>query len=145
MKTFLALIMLAIVFATVACNKDKFQTKPRLEFEDYNKVVDPGGTLIFRINYFDKEGDLNQAVIVGMKERLNKFPPPPLDLGDTFRTTLPDFPPKDNGEITFQLDYSRLDEDPNRNDTIRFRFAVTDLALNNSDTITSDVIVVRNP
>lgn len=146
MKTFMATTsVLALIILVISCGKDKFETKPKLEFKSYDRFVDPGGSLTFRINYFDKEGDLSQATIIGLKERLNNFPPPSTNLGDTFRYQLPSFPEKAQGEISFQIDYSRLNESPNQNDTIRFRFAVTDLAGNNSDTITSDIIVARMP
>jgi hypothetical protein len=148
MKTFIVTAaVLALFISVISCSKDKFQTKPRIEFKDYDKVIDPGGTLTVRFNYFDKEGDLNRGSILAMKVRLNQFPPiAPGDFkADTFTYPLPDFPPKNNGEITFQIDYAELDESSTKSDTIRFKFAVTDRAGNTSDIITSDPIVARMP
>lgn len=148
MKTFMVTAaVLALFISVISCGKDKFQTKPRIEFKDYDKVIGPGGTLTVRLNFFDKEGDLNQGSILAMKVRLNQFPPiSPIEFkADTFTYTIPDFPPKNNGEITFQAGYGDLDESQTKSDTIRFKFAVTDRAGNTSDTITSDVIVARMP
>lgn len=142
MKIILATAIITLFL--LACSKDKLESKPRLEFAGYNKTVDPGGALTIRINYFDKEGDIDETSFTAIKNRLNEIPPGN-NLGDTFLLTTPAFPPKDKGEITFQLDYSRLDEDDRRSDTIRFKFAVTDKKGNNSDTITTETIIVRQP
>jgi hypothetical protein len=137
------LFIFSVAVVLIACGKDKFETKPKLEIKDYNtKFVDIGQNLRIRLNYYDKEGDLGGAAIIGFKERLNVFPPG-RDLVDTFRVNLPDFPKEDQGEISFELGHDRLNESPIENDTIIFRFAVTDMAGNKSDTITSDKIVVQ--
>lgn len=145
MKTFLAFTIVLSVVLLAACGKDKFETKPDLEFVDYNKIVDSAGILKFRINYFDKEGDLSQAPFTAVRVRLNKFPPPSPILADVYNSNLPEFPEKNKAEITFQLGYSSLDESINQNDSMLFKFVVTDKAGNMSDTLTSDLIVARKP
>jgi hypothetical protein len=146
MRIILSLVVFSVILVIFSCNKNKFETKPRLEFKSYDKVVDSPGILKFSIKFFDKEGDLGNAPFIAIRQRLNKFPPPPPVLADTFRyPQLPEFPDKDQGEIIFQLDYTRLDESVAQNDTCRFRFAVTDKAGNKSDTLTSDIIVARKP
>lgn len=148
MKTFLAFAAFLITFALIACNKDKFQTKPRIEIKDYNlKEIGPGQSLIIRLNYYDKEGDISQALMMSRKIRLNNFPPiSSLDYkADSLDGPLPAFPQKDEGEITFTLPYITLDESQTQNDTVQFRFAITDNAGNTSDTITSEIIVARMP
>ena len=60
-------------------------------------------------------------------------------------TALPDFPPTDQGELTFQLDYNSLKESNFENDTVIFRFVVTDKAGNTSDTIQTDQLVIIKP
>ena len=152
MKMISAFLTFSLAILLFACGKDKFETKPRLEIKDYNSKEifgprnpgDPGDVLKIRINYFDKEGDLNEVPIIAIRKRLNLFPEN-RDLVDTFRTSLPDFPAKDNGEISFQLPYGSLSESTVENDTIIFRFAVTDRAGNNSDTVTSEQIVIHKP
>jgi hypothetical protein len=145
MKIFHFIFILSVSIIVVACSKDKFQSKPLLEFLDYQKSVDSGGVLKFRINFFDKEGDLNGAPFIAINKTLNNFPPPPNALLDTFNHSLPQFPAKDKAEITFEINYSRLKENSAQNDTIQFRFAVTDLAGNKSDTLISDIIILRQP
>lgn len=147
MKTFcaIAICLSAILFA--ACSKDKFETKPKIEFAEYTKIVDPGGQFSARINYYDKEGDLNGGTLVALRVRLNNNPPiaPGEYKAEVYPYTLPNFPSKDKAEILFQLPYFSLDETLVRNDTCLFKFVVTDKAGNASDTLVSDVIVARQP
>ncbi len=145
MKQIPAIFIFSMTLLLIACGKDKFETKPKLEIKDYSsKEVFPGGELRIRINYFDKEGDLNGSPVIGILKRINFIPlPAGQDKVDTFRNNLPDFPPKDNGEISFQLPYDFLKESQTENDTVIFRFAVEDRAGNKSDTITSEPVVIH--
>ncbi len=147
MKLIPAIFVVSLFMLVLACGKDKFETKPRLEIKDFSpNVVYPGNELTIRLNYFDKEGDLNGSPVIGILKRLNIIPlPTAQDKVDTFRNNLPDFPSKDNGEITFQLPYDFLKESQTENDTIVFRFAVEDLAGNKSDTVITDRIVIHLP
>ena len=145
MKMSPAFFILSLAILVAACGKDKFETKPKLEVKDYStKELFQGQDLRIRLNYYDKEGDLDQAPVFGEIVRLNLFPlGPNQDKIDTFITTLPEFPAKDNGEISFQLPYSYLKESTVENDSLVFRFAVTDNAGNKSDTITTDMVIIR--
>jgi hypothetical protein len=145
MKTFPAIFAVSLAILLIACGKDKYETKPKLEIKDYSsKEIFAGSQLNIRISYFDKEGDLSQAPIIGILRRLNIFPlPPSLDKVDTIRTNLPEFPKNDDGEITFSLPYDFLKESTTENDTIMFRFSVTDRAGNTSDTVDSAPIVIH--
>lgn len=147
MKAIPAMFAISVVMILFGCGKDKFETKPRLEIKSYSeKHIFPGQSLLIRINYYDKEGDLNGSPVIGILRRLNQLPLPiGQDKIDTFRNTLPDFPSKDNGEISFELPYDFLKESLVENDTIMFRFAVEDLAGNKSDTVDSDQIVIYLP
>jgi len=147
MKTFLAFAAFLITFALIACNKDKFQTTPRIEIKDYNsKEIRENESLIIRMNYFDKEGDLGKALITGMINRVNLLPiSPGQDKADTIRNELPEFPDKDNGEIAFRLEYGFLKESIIENDTLVFKFTVQDRRGNTSDTITSDKVIIHLP
>jgi hypothetical protein len=147
MKAVPALFVISLLAILYGCGKDKFETKPRLEIKDYSdKDIFPGQSLRIRLNYFDKEGDLNGSPVIGILRRLNQVPlPVGQDKVDTFRNVLPDFPSKDNGEISFELPYDFLKESLVENDTLMFRFAVEDLAGNKSDTVDSDQVVVHLP
>lgn len=147
MKAIPAMFAISLVMILFGCGKDKFETKPKLEIKDYSsRDIFQGMTLRIRINYFDKEGDLNGSPVIGILRRLNQVPLPlGQDKVDTFRTTLPDFPAKDNGEITFELPFDFLKESLVENDTIMFRFAVEDRAGNKSDTVDSERLVIYLP
>jgi hypothetical protein len=145
MKTFLVSVLVLGLITLIACNKDKFQTKPRLEVKDYSsKEIYPNDKLVIRLNYFDKEGDLDS--ITGIINRINILPlSPGQDKADYIRNKLPEFPAKDFGEITMQLDYGFLKESTVENDTLIFRFTARDKAGNTSDTINTDKIVIHLP
>ncbi len=147
MKTLPTIFFISVAILLLACGKDKFETKPKLEIKGYSsKEIRQGDVMTIRLNYFDKEGDLSRAPVIGILKRLNLFPlAPGQDKVDTFSTSLPEFPKKDNGEITFQLSFDFLKESTVEDDTLVFRFAVTDLAGNKSDTVTTDQIVIIKP
>ena len=145
MKIQMILCLLVLVILA-ACSKDKFQTKPLIEIKSYNtKTIAKanGNELRININYFDKEGDLSQAQFFAVRQRLNVKPlNANSDKADTLRYQLPKFPDKDHGEIVFQIGYDFLKESQTENDTLVFRFAVTDRGGNKSDTITSSKLVI---
>jgi hypothetical protein len=83
MKTLPAIFIVSLTTLLIACGKDKFETKPKLEIKGYNsKEISNGQGLRITINYFDKEGDLNDAQMIGIRDRLNSIPPNQ-DLADT--------------------------------------------------------------
>ncbi len=148
MKTIPALLVGSIALLVFACSKDKFETKPRIEVRSINTLeLAQNQTLSIRLDYFDKEGDLSEGDFFAAKLRLNALPlgtghP---DLVDTFYYTLPEFPERDKGEITLQLEYNRLKESLSENDTVMFRLAVRDKEGNESDTISTEQIVILLP
>lgn len=149
MKAVPAILVSSAMVVLFACSKDKFETKPRIEIKDLSsRDITLGGELVVRLNYFDKEGDLGQAPFTAIRVRTNSIKlPPAQEKADTFRYSLPEFPDKDNGEITFRLSYDFLRESisPLINDSLIFRFAVTDRAGNHSDTIDTEPIIIRQP
>jgi hypothetical protein len=146
MKAVQTTLVLSVLVLLVACGKDKFETKPLLEIKDYSaKDIYPGQDLVIRINYFDKEGDLSQTPFTAIRRRTNINPPSSqFPFADTLIYTLPEFPAKDNGEISFHLNYDFLRQSTVENDTLHFRFSVVDKAGNVSDTVVSDQIIIRN-
>ena len=151
MKALPAIFIISLVSLLIACGKDKFETKPKLEIKDYsskNIFPRPAGLpeeeLRIRLNFFDKEGDLGEAPVVGIIRRLNILPlGPDQDKVDTISVPLPTFPDKSKGEISFTLGYGFLKESTVENDSLVFKFAVSDRAGNKSDTITSDMVVIH--
>jgi hypothetical protein len=142
MKTILVLFLVTVTAFLIACDKDKFETKPRIEVADYNSQIIPNnGTLVIRLNYFDKEGDLGTGQLYIYRDRLNSRPGNQ-DRADTFRYQLPEFTNRDKGEIRIEFSAAELTESSIENDTLRFKIAVADLANNHSDTITTDNLVI---
>ena len=151
MKRYLFLLTVILIVA-VACNKDKFQTKPTLSIKSVNTEEVPfNGTFIVNLECTDKEGDVQDSLII-IKRRLNKRVV--ATVRDTLRYKFPVFPTNTRTEIKATLDYQSIlsalnpPNIPGSNpvtkerDTLILRFAVRDNAGNTSDTIESKQIIV---
>lgn len=153
MKTGLLLSSLFVI-AFIACSKDKFQTKPQLKFISKNTdEVPQNGTLRVTLEYTDKEGDVDDSIIV-VRQRLNKKAPVTLPASPY---PIPKFPAITKGEFEITLTYQfglifglspiRIaGSNPARNepDTLNLKFVARDKAGNKSDTLTlSNIIVIR--
>lgn len=109
------------------------------------------GTFILTLDCTDKEGDVQDSVIV-IKRRLNKRVV--ATIRDTIRYKFPAFPTTPRTQIQATLDYQSIlsaffpPTIPNSNparrelDTIKLRLAVRDKAGNTSDTIETPPIYV---
>ncbi len=143
--------ILAILVVLIACSKDKFQTKPQVEIKSASpEVVPVNGTLNVRLEFRDKEGDVDNKLFI-YKERLNQRVLP--TIRDTIERAIPEFPDKDRGEIELELTYQNYlisAADPgipgnpgmNEPDTLRFKFVVEDRAGNQSDPAVLEKIVI---
>jgi len=151
MKRSLFVIALLVVI-TVACNKDKFQTKPTITVKSINGNFIPlNGTFIITLECTDKEGDVQDSVIV-IKKRLNKRVV--ATIRDTLRYKFPVFPKNTITQVQATFDYQSIlsalnppfipGSSPAQRevDTIVLRMAVRDNAGNTSDTINSPTIYV---
>jgi hypothetical protein len=142
----LCLVILTVCILT-ACHKDKFQTKPTISVKEINSTDVPiGGTLRITLECTDKEGDEGNGTLTYIRVRTNSTPiPDPTnnDKVDTATATVPDFPTKDKVEMTLDIPYSFLDEDPGLNDTMYFRLTLRDRGNNQSDTISTVPIVAK--
>jgi len=143
-----ALCIMSTVLGLAACNKDKFQTKPTLSVKEINNtdVPAPDGTLRITLECTDKEGDAGGGQLTYIRVRTNStaIPDPTNnDKADTAHATVPDFPTKDKVEITLDIPYNFLDEDPTLNDTMFFRLTLRDRGSNQSDTISTTQIVAK--
>ena len=136
------------VCALTACHKDKFQTKPTISVKEINNtdVPSPDGMLRITLECTDKEGDEGNGLVTYIRVRTNStaIPDPNNnDKPDTAVATVPDFPSKDKVEMTLDIPYSFLDEDPGLNDTMYFKLTLTDRGNNQSDTISTVPIVAK--
>src|SRR5687767_10883115 len=100
MKSFLTVLLVALT-VLVACDKDKFQTKPTISIKSVNTEVVPlNGDFIINLECTDKEGDVQDSVIV-IKRRLNKRTRP--TVRDTLRFPIPIFPSHSTTEFQITL------------------------------------------
>ncbi|HEV8271297.1 MAG TPA: hypothetical protein VGQ04_08310 [Chitinophagaceae bacterium] len=147
-------LALIITFVMISCGKDKFETIPQLEYKSRNTDIVPvNGSLRLNIEFRDKEGDVNDSVLI-VRQRLNKrgavqLPANPYGI--------PHFPTTDKGEFEITLDYQfqlitglapiRIPgSNPVKNevDTLRLKIVARDHAGNKSDTLVVDnVYVIR--
>lgn len=151
MRLFAPLLSLLILVA-VACNKDKFQTKPTITITSMSGDYIPlNGSWQVTLECTDKEGDVQDSIFV-VKRRLNKRVVP--TIRDTLRFKFPVFPTKTRTEIVLTFDYQSIlsaqsppfipgSNPPQRElDTLQVKFAVKDNAGNVSDTVISNIIQV---
>lgn len=152
MKSIISLSALFILI--LACNKDKFQTKPRITVKSVsNKLIPFNGSIDITLEFTDKEGDVNDSIFV-IRQRLNRRgplvrPPSPYKI--------PAFPNTTKGEFIISLEYNLgltfgispiriIGSNPARNepDTMSIKFVAKDKAGNKSDTATvENVIIIR--
>jgi hypothetical protein len=136
----------------VACGKDKFQTKPTISIKSINTdLVPANGTFVVTLECTDKEGDVQDSVLI-IKKRLNKRVV--ATIRDTIRYKFPSFPKSSRTFVEATLDYQTIISaitPPNipgsnpvqkERDTLLLRFMVRDNAGNTSDTISSKQIIV---
>ncbi len=149
---FRVIIAAVLVFTLIACNKDKFQTKPTISIKSINtEVVPQNGTFIITLECTDKEGDVEDSLIL-IKKRLNRRVV--TTVRDTLRFKIPTFPANSRTEIQAVLDYQNIlsalnpPNIPGSNplqrevDTLVLRMAVRDKTGNTSDTVESRQIYV---
>lgn len=137
-----------LILILVSCGKDKYETTPTITIKELSsEVIDaPNGTLKVILESTDKEGDEGGGLLTYIRVRTNvtAIPNPGLnDKVDTVNYLIPSFPKTSKKDIEVSLAYDFLNEDPNKNDTMFFRFTLRDAANNQSDTVNSKVIVAK--
>jgi len=142
-----------VLIVLLACNKDKFQTKPQIQLKSLStKIVPIGGNLTITLSYTDKEGDISDTLFF-IKQRLNQRIV--TTLRDSLTYPIPEFPNYDKGEIGLALRYEdhlksaeRAPSIPGSNppavesDTLNIKIWIHDKAGNSSDTVSTGQIVV---
>lgn len=129
----------------VACDKDKFETKPQIEIDSYNTKVlppPPHPELIINLKFTDKEGDLGNGSFTYIPTRLNRRRLPAGQEYSDVTETIPEFSDHNKGELELRLAWKDLHRSDLENDTIMFKFVVVDREGNKSDTVQSDQIVI---
>jgi hypothetical protein len=133
----------------LGCSKDKFEVNPSLRIKSFTSVVPPGGTFNAVLEYSQKKGKIQGDSLTIIRHRYNLTPVPPLyQTSDTFLTILtgdPSIPDANSAEFSVSLDYNFIHIDNNdENDSIDFRFILTDLEGRKSDTPRTSLVVLLN-
>ncbi|MCW3072959.1 MAG: hypothetical protein JWP69_28 [Flaviaesturariibacter sp.] len=150
-------LIVSIITLTIACSKDKFQTKPSLEIvSTSSKEVPINGSFEVTFEYTDKQGDLSDSIFV-RKIRTNRRVTATVAARDSLWYKLPAFPNSPKGEVVLRLGYTNLQAAqvppsiPNtvpprkESDSLTFKFVIQDKEKNKSDTVTlTGVVVERN-
>jgi hypothetical protein len=138
------LIVLVMALIVMACNKDKFTSKPQLTFKSVNSTtLHNGEILTMNIGFTDKEGDIQDTMWF---QRVSKICPN--NNNATFSYVVPGFTPSKYLEGIFEIDFIINANDGqhvsiggqcpnNKNDTSYFKFWMRDKAGNFSDTVSS--------
>ena len=144
-----------VILLLVACDKDKFQTKPQIKLVSVSTEVVPiNGGLSVVLEFTDKEGDVSDTLYI-TKQRLNARTT--TTIRDTLEYAIPEFPKTTQGEFELNLSYQNeliSAETPPRipgseppqyePDTLNIKFLVKDRANNKSDSvIVSNIVVLR--
>jgi hypothetical protein len=140
--------IIAICVLIASCSKDKYTTKPQLEFKSVNGEDFPSqSTLNFKFNVTDKEGDIQDTLWV-QKISLLSICSSASWIG---AYQVPDFTSKKNLKVEMDINYCYkcgnssypiIDGCEQRDDSCYFKFWLKDKAGNVSDTVTSPAIVL---
>ena len=144
-----------VLIVLIACNKDKYQTKPQISLKSVSSdIVPDGGGLSVALSYTDKEGDISDTLTI-LKIRLNQTVVP--TFRDTIQYKIPDFPNYDKGEIDIDMNYQNdlvsaatpppiQGSNPSvpQPDTLILKFWIKDKGGHTSDTVaTGKIVVIR--
>ncbi|MDP4130791.1 MAG: hypothetical protein Q8939_11575, partial [Bacteroidota bacterium] len=105
-----------------------------------------GGDFNAVLEYSQKNGKINGDSLTIIRHRYNQKPVPTnIQTTDTFATILnsdPAIPNSNSAEFSVTLAYNDIQIDNGENDTIDFRFFLTDLSGRKSDTVSTGQIVL---
>jgi hypothetical protein len=136
------ILFLSVCFL-LACDKDKFETKPHIEIESYNtKELPPNANLVMNLNFTDKEGDLGNGQFTYIPVRINRRRLPQDQDYVPIPLPIPEFNDHNKGEFELKIEWKFLHKSDRENDTINFKFVAVDREGNSSDTVISDQVVI---
>lgn len=139
-------ILFCVLFFILGCSKDKFLDKPTIRVKSFTPVVPIGGDFNAVLEYSQKKGVINGDSLTIIRHRYNLKPvPTDIQTTDTFTTILtsdPAIPNSNTADFSVTLAYNDIQIDNGENDTIDFRFLLTDLSGRRSDTVRTGQIVL---
>jgi hypothetical protein len=143
-------VLLCLFLFILGCSKDKFNVNPSLRIKSYSKLVSSGEFFNAVLEYSQKKGKISGDSLTIIRHRYNQKPvsPPDQQTNDTILTILngdPDaIPDANSAEFNVSLDYTFIHIDNGENDSIDFRFILTDLSGRKSDTVRTGMVVLLN-
>jgi hypothetical protein len=139
-------LLIAVFLLILGCSKDKFLDKPSLRVKSFTSEVPIGGDFSAVLEYSQKKGALDGDTLTIIRHRYNAKPvPTDIQTSDTFMTLLSGdqaIPNSNSADINVTLAYNDIQIDNGENDTIDFRFLLTDLSGRTSDTVKTGQIVL---
>jgi hypothetical protein len=138
--------ILLFTLLAIACNKDKFSTKPQLKLKSISPNPVPNGSIIqFNIEFTDKEGDIGDSIFIERETRVC-----PGQVATNLSTKIPAFTSTSYQDGIFEIKYiynsivpglEGLSGCPTKTDSSIFKFSLIDKAGNKSDTLITPVVV----
>ena len=150
------LLLLFVTTALLAgCGKDKYQTTPQIKIKSVKvgNITDllgnTGKVVEFDLTVTDKEGDVQDTIIIDKIDAASPACPGNTLLGDKYK--VPDFPGEPNQEVTIKVKYASINVSgygylggsscTPQTDVSRFRFIISDKA-KNRDTVTTEPVAL---
>ena len=147
------LIGFSVMLLSLACNKDKFETKPTLKLKSQNGNVFAKNEdgLVVEFEFTDKEGDVDDTIFI--KKIRTNLRQAASTLRDSFKLKVPNFPHDTKGVIKVEMGYQDylisaqpppMSGNPPKPepDTLMIKFALKDKGNHISDTVTVGPIYV---
>jgi hypothetical protein len=107
------LLLLFVTTALLAgCGKEKYQTKPQIKIKSVKvgNITDglgnTGKVVEFDLTVTDKEGDVQDTIIIDKLDAASPACPGNTLLGDAYK--IPDFPGEPNQQVTIKVKYSNI-------------------------------------
>jgi len=144
--------ILAFALLAAGCSKDKAETKPTIKVKSLSSTNIPvNSDLAITLDFTDKEADLESIFIQKIRQNIRTT----TTIRDSFSLPVADFPKRQDGEMEIRLFYQlqllsaeRAPSDPSsptgyESDSMVIRMVLRDKAMNVSDTVTTEQIVVQ--
>jgi hypothetical protein len=136
--------LICILLFLLGCSKDQNSSRPSIKMKSYTSTVTPDGSFNAVLTYSQSGGNLSGDTLTIIRHRYNQLPvPPDTQTSDTFMTLLPTTPSASNAEFSASLSWANISYGiGGENDTFDFKFILTDLKGQHSDTAATGKVIV---
>jgi hypothetical protein len=139
-KRLLFILALGVFFA---CKKDLYESSPKLKLKNVSSTVVPrDGDLQITLRLTDKEGDFNDTIWV--KKTTTRCVAS--NFYDSLSYSIPQETPRSknfDGDVVISFPYSKMSPRCAFNDTVTMKIWMWDKKGNQSDTVTTPVIIIN--